>query len=476
MISGLQQYPVYKDSGLPWLHSVPSHWKVRRAKEVFRCIDVRSTTGNEELLTVSAEHGVIPRRLATVTMFKAESYVGYKLCWPGDLVINSLWAWGRGLGVSRHHGIVSSAYGVYRLLPEVEAYSGFVHELVRSVPFNWELQVRSKGIWISRLQLTDEAFLEAPIPLPPTDEQAAIVRFLDHADRQIRRYIGVKKKLIALLSEQKQQTIQEGVARGLNPRAPLKPSGVQWLGEVPRHWEVWQVGHFGRVGNGSTPSRGQSAYWSGGSYPWLNSSSVNRSPISGSDQFVTDLALRECHLPRVPPSSVLVAITGQGKTRGTAAVLAIEATINQHIAYITPRPDIVSAEYLQLLFVGAYRELRSISDDSGSTKGALTCADVAHFKVALPALEEQEKIIGAVRLSTHRLDAALVRSQREIELLIEYRARLIADVVTGQIDVREAAAGLSDAAAPSEDEGHLADEAAESDDDELDDAEAEVTA
>lgn len=179
-------------------------------------------------------------------------------------------------------------------------------------------------------------------------------------------------KLIALLNEQKQAAVHHAVTRGLNSEAPKVPSGSLWLGEIPQHWDVWQVGHFARVGNGSTPSRGSSAYWTGGTYPWLNSSSVNRSPVSGSDQFVTELALRECHLPRVAPSSVLVAITGQGKTRGTAAVLTIEATINQHIVYITPRPDIVSAEYLQLLFVGAYRELRSISDDSGSTKSALT--------------------------------------------------------------------------------------------------------
>src|SRR3972149_381192 len=158
MISNLKAYPAMKDSGVPWLGEVPEHWDIKRAKNLFRCVDVRSETGEEELLTVSSDRGVVPRRSAAVTMFKAESYVGHKLCWPGDLVINSLWAWARGLGVSRYHGIVSSAYGVYRLQPEFGDNSEFFHELVRSTPFQWELQVRSKGIWISRLQLTDEAF------------------------------------------------------------------------------------------------------------------------------------------------------------------------------------------------------------------------------------------------------------------------------------------------------------------------------
>ena len=110
-------YPEMKNSGVEWLGEVPVHWGLFRGKFLFRCIDVRSRTGEEELLTVSSEQGVVRRSSATVTMFQAESYVGYKLCWPGDLVINSLWAWGRGLGVSKYHGIVSSAYGVYRLRP-----------------------------------------------------------------------------------------------------------------------------------------------------------------------------------------------------------------------------------------------------------------------------------------------------------------------------------------------------------------------
>ena len=169
MIVDVKPYPAYKDSGVPWLGEVPEHWEVTRGKNLFRCIDVRSSTGKEELLTVSSERGVVPRRSATVTMFQAESYLGYKLCWPDDLVINSLWAWARGLGVSSYHGIVSTAYGVYRLRPDSNCDPRFINELVRSTPFHWELQVRSKGVWTSRLQLTDDSFLGAPFPKPPRE-------------------------------------------------------------------------------------------------------------------------------------------------------------------------------------------------------------------------------------------------------------------------------------------------------------------
>src|SRR3990172_3886120 len=126
MISNLKPYPAMKDSGVPWLGQVPEHWDIKRAKNLFRGVDVRSEIGGEELPTVSSERGVVPRRSATVTMFKAESYVGHKLCWPGDLVVNSLWAWARGLGVSQFHGIVSTAYGVYRARQECDITNQFI--------------------------------------------------------------------------------------------------------------------------------------------------------------------------------------------------------------------------------------------------------------------------------------------------------------------------------------------------------------
>ena len=243
-------YPGYKASGVEWLGDVPDNWDVQRGKALLVPVDTRSITGSEELLTVSAQHGVVPRESASVTMFKAESYVGYKLCWPGDLVINSLWAWACGLGISQCHGIVSSAYGVYRPLPT--AHARFIHLLVRSVPFQWELQVRSKGIWVSRLQLTDQAFLGAPFPLPPLAEQAAIVRYLDHVDRRVRRYVGAKEKLIGLLEEEKQAVINQAVTRGLDPNVRLKASGVEWLGDVPKHWGMQRLKQVSVVQTGIT--------------------------------------------------------------------------------------------------------------------------------------------------------------------------------------------------------------------------------
>ena len=146
-------------SGDIGIGAVPESWKIVRAKEILRSRDVRSTTGSQERLTVSSASGVVPRSTKTVTMFEAASYVGHKLVEPGHLVINSLWAWAGGLGVSRFSGLVSTAYGVYEIRRESEVDPWYLDFLLRSNPCQWQFQVQSKGIWKSRLQLTDHAFL-----------------------------------------------------------------------------------------------------------------------------------------------------------------------------------------------------------------------------------------------------------------------------------------------------------------------------
>ncbi|MEL6660478.1 MAG: restriction endonuclease subunit S, partial [Bacteroidota bacterium] len=245
-------YPTYKETDLPWLKEVPNGWDVERAKYVFDYIDERSESGEETLLSVSEHHGVIPRAQAKVTMFKAESYVGYKLCSPGDLVINSLWAWSRGLGFSEHRGIISTAYDVFRLKsPEKFDYRYFNY-LLRTNQYVGEYICRSKGIWISRLQLGTGAFREIPILLPSPEEQRQIAAYLDHKCALIDTFIAKKKRLIELLQEQKQAIINQAVTRGIDSDVALKPSGVDWLGDIPAHWEVKKLKYFseikGRIG------------------------------------------------------------------------------------------------------------------------------------------------------------------------------------------------------------------------------------
>ncbi|MBK6862840.1 MAG: restriction endonuclease subunit S [Ideonella sp.] len=200
MIADLKPYADYKESGQDWLGPVPAHWSALRAKCLFREVDERSTTGKEELLSVSHLTGVTPRRLKTVTMFLAESNVGHKVCRPGDLVINTLWAWMGALGVARLTGIVSPAYGVYRPIAGSNILPAYADHLLRTPLYAAEYQRRSTGVNSSRLRLYPEQFLRMPVLVPPLVEQAAIVRFLDRANGRLERAIRAKRKVIALLT------------------------------------------------------------------------------------------------------------------------------------------------------------------------------------------------------------------------------------------------------------------------------------
>ncbi len=441
----MKPYSAYKDSGVPWLGEVPAHWEVRRGKAIFRCIDIRSSTGDEELLTVTSDRGVVPRSSASVTMFRAESYMGYKLCWPGDLVINSLWAWACGLGVSQHHGIVSTAYGVYRLRSPYQDYSPYIHELVRSTPFNWELQVRSKGIWISRLQLTDDAFLGAPFLLPPPSEQAAIVRFLDHVDRRIRRYIRAKQKLIKLLEEQKQAIIHSVVTRGLDPNVRLKPSGVEWLGDVPEHWEVKRCRYiFREVDERSMDGSEEHLSMSQRlglvpSYLVENRTLISESYAGGKLCKVGDLVLNR-----------LKAHLGVFAAAQYSGVVSPDYTVLRLI-------DLGGIDYFErVLRSPACRgELRVRAKGIVEGFWRLYTDDFYDIRLPVPPREERETIIEYMRMATAKIDNIASGARREITLLREYRTRLIADVVTGKLDVRAAAAALPAAS----DEPELLDDA-----------------
>ena len=278
-------------------------------------------------------------------------------------------------------------------------------------------------------------YAELRLPAPILRTQRTIADYLDRETVRLDALVAEKERLLDLLTEKRRALITRVVTRGLDPNVPLRDSGISWLGEIPAHWETWKVGHLAEVGNGATPSRSNAAYWSEGKIPWLNSSVVNRSEVTHADQFVTELAAQECHLPLVKRGSVLVAITGQGKTRGRASVLSFDATINQHLAFIHPKQSRLLPWFLKWTLFAAYDFLRSISDDAGGTKGALTCEEVANLRVPVPPVREQTGILAKIVTSVERLDSLQAVAKNTISLIKERRSALIAAAVTGHIDV-----------------------------------------
>ncbi len=222
-----QPYPAYKPSGVEWLGEVPAHWDQRPAKWYFREVDDRSETGSEELLSVSHITGVTPRSEKNVTMFKAESNVGHKLCRPGDLIINTMWAWMAALGIARQVGLVSPSYAVYRPHGSSRLFGEYTDLLLRTRTYRNEYIRRSTGIRSSRLRLYPEGFLRIKLLCPALDEQHAIVEFASKESTNARRSIELTHDEISLLREYRIRLIADVVTGKLDVReaAAALPEG-----------------------------------------------------------------------------------------------------------------------------------------------------------------------------------------------------------------------------------------------------------
>lgn len=422
-------YPNYRQPKMRWLPTVPEHWNEQRAKTFFREVDERSKTGQEELLSVSHLTGVTPRSQKNVTMFKAASYVGSKLCRPGDIVINTLWAWMAALGASRHVGIVSPAYGVYRPHHADSFNPAYLDYLLRTRAYVAEYIGRSTGIRSSRLRLYPNQFLDISLIQPPRPEQDQIVTYLRAQDAHIARFIKAKRDLIKLLTEQKLRIIDHAVTRGLDAAVPLKPSGIEWLGDVPSAWELCRADYM------LDTVRTQ----------------IRIETLEGKDVFLYSI-----------PS---IAKTGDGKVEDSANIDSdklllkggelLVSKLNPHKRYVLLTklqvlPTICSSEFVPLVPRRCDASFATYVYQSWTVSNYLRAnvrsATRSHSRVepsliskmwwAWPSIEEQKRIVDFLATTLKPLDDAIQIAQREIHVIRECRDRLISDVVTGQVDVR----------------------------------------
>lgn len=418
-------YPHYRQPKMRWLPAVPEHWKEQRAKTFFREVDERSKTGQEELLSVSHLTGVTPRSQKKVTMFKAESYVGSKLCRPGDIVINTLWAWMAALGTSRHVGIVSPAYGVYRAHQTDSFNSTYLDYLLRTRAYVAEYIGRSTGIQSSRLRLYPNQFLDIALIQPPLAEQDQIVAYLRAQDAHIARFIKAKRDLIKLLTEQKLRIIDHAVTRGLDSSVALRPSGIDWLGEVPEHWKLRRLKFLANnVTNQTTTKANDEIYLA---MEHVESWTGVARPLEGDVEFASTVK-------RFVTDDVLFGKLRPYLAKVTRAVHA--GVCVSEFLVLRSRKGLVLPAYLEQLL----RCKRVIDLINSSTAGAkMPRADwtfIGNVRLAVPPVDEQKNILSFIAIETKDLDETVRRANDEIKLIFEYRDRLIADVVTGQVDVR----------------------------------------
>jgi type I restriction enzyme S subunit len=427
-----------KDPGLPWMGQVPEHWCVRRFKYLLRERDVRSSEGTEQLLRVSQFTGVTERKRPDGGVepdTRAESLIGYKCVEQNDLVVNIMLAWNGSMGISRYPGIASPAYCVFRFSASAQPW--YFHYLLRSPRYKARIKAVSTGVVESRLRLYSDDLYRLEGLLPPEPEQAAIVRFLDHADRKVRRYIRAKQKLIKLLEEQKQTIIHRSVTRGLDPNVRLKPSGVEWLGDVPDHWELKRVKQAAKILRGKfthRPRNDPALY--DGAYPFIQTGEVARAEKEIT-QYRQTLNARGLAVSKMFPSGTLVMTIAANI--GDVALLEFEACFPDSIVGFIPRTG-VERDFLYYLFRAMKVEL--LREAPVNTQGNLNVDRIGSRAIALPPANEQNLIVLSIEADTARLSDGIKHARSEIELLHEYHTRLIGDVVTGKLDVREAAKQL----------------------------------
>ena len=440
--SNLKFYHNYKPSSVEWLGDVPAHWEMRRTKSL---LEERSQKGfpNEPLLAATQAKGVVRKeQYENRTVLALKDLHLLKLVYPGDFVI-SLRSFQGGIEYARDRGIISPAYTI--LYPENPDIHGYLTWLFKSKPYIENLTLQVTGI--RQGQNIDYGRLSvSKIPLPPLPEQTAIVRYLDHADERIRRYISGKQKLIRLLEEEKQAVIHRAVTRGLDPNVRLKPSGVEGLGDVPVHWEVVALGYLAtKFGSGVTPRGGATVYQETG-IPFLRSQNIHFDGLHLEDVArITPRLHQTLSNAHVKPGDVLLNITGASIGRVCSVPDHFsEGNVSQHVCIIRPKKNRLLSGFLASFLSTAFMQREIRFEQNGASREGLTLHSIRNFKIVLPTISEQQRILAEIRAHTERLIAAVTTTRRQIELLQEYRTRLIADVVTGQLDVRAAAANLSD--------------------------------
>lgn len=434
----LPKYPSYYEPESGWIGELPSGWDVLRGKFVFSEFQERSETGDELLLSVSEYYGVKPRQDAIDDeefLTRAETLVGYKKVGINDLAMNIMLAWKKGLGVSKYSGIVSPSYSVFRFGRKADP--DFMHYLLRTDLYADYFKARSTGIMDSRLRLYPDSFRDIQIVLPPSEQQKQIVAFLNYETAKIDALIEKQQQLLALLGEKRQAVISHAVTKGLNRDAPMRDSGVEWLGKVPVHWKIKKLGHLGRVQNGL--NIGAEAFGSGAPFvsygDVYNNLNVPESP-SGLVQSTREDRVK-CSLLT---GDVLFTRTSESVDDiGIAATCLCDipnSTFAGFLIRFRPTPGTFAAHYSTYLFRNQGVKLHFAGTMNLVTRASLSQDVLKKLPVCVPPLGEQVQI--AKKLARSRevfndLEGKLI-GQRE--LLAERRTALISAAVTGKIDVR----------------------------------------
>jgi type I restriction enzyme S subunit len=433
----MPKYEVYKDSGVEWLGEIPESWDIKRIKYLFSEINERSNDGEEKLLSVSQYTGITIKSdklnegdlLTTANTLK-----GYKKVYVDDLVSNIMLAWNGSLGFSPFNGITSPAYSVYRL--KSKNSSRYFHYLLRTELYKSEYKRNSTGVIESRLRLYTEDFFSLWSILPSCSEQTAIANFLDKKTTQIDKAIAIKEKQIELLKERKQILIQNAVTRGLDKNVPMKDSGVEWIGEIPEHWEIKRLRFLGATQNGISAG----ADYFGSGYPFVSYGDVYK------NRELPKQVMGLAESPEGDRQQYSVHVGDVFFTRTSETVEEIgfssvcletieNATFSGFLIRFRPHGKIVSKGFSKYYFNAKMLRNYFVKEMNLVIRASLSQELLKDLTVVLPPIEEQQQIFEFLERKGAAIETAIKLQINQIKKLKEYKLTLINSVVTGKIKV-----------------------------------------
>ena len=423
----LKPYPSYKQTGIPWLTSVPNHWSLQRLKKL-----VRIKTGGRDTIH-KREDGNYPFfiRSQTVERIDTWSHDGKAVLTAGDGAVGEIFHYVNGK-FDYHQRVY-----MFHDFTDIEG-KFFFHYFKATLRHETSQGTAKSTVDSLRLPMLQNF----PVVVPPSSEQAAIVRYLDHADDLINRYISAKERLIALLDEQRQAVIHEAVTRGLDTNTAFEPSTVPELGDVPAHWQIFQLGRLGNFSKGSGGTKDDEITEGLPCVRYGDIYTFHKCFVRQTRSFI---ARHRAH-DYAPMKYGDVLFTGSGETiedigKSVVNLIDGEAYCGGDVILFRPRAK-THPEFLGYLLDSARAIHQKASMGRGITIMHIYSSQLKYLWLALPPFAEQVQIAAHIGKVTKEVDQAINGTQHQVNLMNEYRTRLIADVVTGQTDVRNATVEL----------------------------------
>lgn len=418
----LQRYAAYKDSGVEWLGAIPEHWELTRLGTRF--LERRTKVSDKDFEPLSVtKNGVFPQ-LASAA--KSNDGDNRKLVKKGDFVINSRSDRKASSGISDRDGSVSL---IYIVIEPININSTYCNYLLRGYNFVEEFYRMGHGIVADLWTTRYDEMKSIMVGIPTLQEQTAIANFLDDKTTKIDQAVAIKQKQIELLKERRQILIHKAVTRGLNDNVRLKDSGVEWIGEIPEHWEVNKLKNTGKLINGATPSSAILNFWDG-DITWVTPTDINNIfIIENSERSISKAGYKSCGTTMVPKGSLILTTRAP---IGKIVIAGKELCTNQGCKSLVLNKDLINV-YLYYQLSICSNILNSLG--TGTTFMELSNKALKNFLLVIPPKEEQTEIAEFIEAATTKIATAISLKEQEIEKLKEYKMSLIDAVVTGKVKV-----------------------------------------